>query len=1286
MLKKKILKIVLVLACILALTMPYTTPVLAVSLSHEDTTAELQISIVHEGGEEESDTLTEEQRELYDENQYAYNVGTTRVYKIIEKGDATFSNAFYCLNAVKAFPGITSEGFNSLTYKNVADFTDSTNLNVQALHLSTAYAQEREVWSANYRALNWLANSMYLRKQAPMQKDSYLEKAFANSEYDLEVVKAILTDDDIDVVQQYAIWYFTNNDDERYNVETLPAVRLAGLDFENMTLDTNTKSYRDINEIYAERQAMANHLYQYLITSAKAGIESEDTTFPSIVNLDDKTSESNNSEYIVVGPFKVNSGTAPSTEYEIKLLDQDENEISRNDYKIKIAGEEDFTDKNVNEIFDKEYDIYLPKTNKTITKVKLQLSYSSFENKTTLWETQTEQETDKYQPVILITRENTPHIQKAERVITRSISDLALRKYIIKRNNTQIDQTPTVDVTGLKNGTSTTATYKHSKEPVKVSTGDTVVYEIRVYNEGDIDAKGVVVIDALPKGLELAEDSHINETYGWEKISSGENVDVYKSEYLNNTPIRGFDKENGTQLDSQYVQIEVKVSDNAVASSVLTNVAEIYDDFNSGDIVDSEPRNNDYTQKDYDTSKYTGDTNNKEDLSDKNYHYKGIEDDDDFAKVIVEGKVFDLSLQKFVTKVNKNAPKTNREPKVDVAPLKRGENDAKYTTIKNPVSVNVGDIVTYTIRVYNEGDLAGYAEEVSDYLPDGLGFLVGHTTNIDNYWSIPGDSKTIKLSKIENATKNLSVDDFNDITSLSDVEVVVGKVKLTSTKLKSSETDTKNLIKAFDKENGTKLDYKDIQVACIVLSTDVTNNNLRNIAEIAKHSDEDRNNDIIDRDSTPNTVDPDNYPGSNKDKDIDDNDYEVLTPEEEKEFDLSLQKFITGVNNSKVEGREPTISKNADGEIKFTSNVTPLAVANNDLITYTIRVYNEGDLAGYAKEVADNLPKGLEFVKDNETNKKYDWKLYDKNGNETSDLSQAVTVKTDYLSKAKSEARNDNCLISAYDKETERLDYKDIQIVFKVVESSIESSDRKIKNIAEIADDEDEYGNPIDDIDSTPNNNKDGEDDIDDEEVYVKYFDLALQKDLVKIIVVENGKTREIAVSSTDGLQKVEVHRKRINSTTVKFVYNITVKNEGQIAGYATEIKDYIPEGLEFVPADNSQWTQSSDRIITTNALANTLLQPGETASVQVTLKWINGDNNFGLKTNVAEISADKNDSNSPDIDSTPNNNVPGEDDIDDAPVMLEISTGTAPTYLALTTTVLAILATGIILIKKYVL
>ena len=90
MLKKRFIKIALVLACILTLLMPYTT-VLAASLTHEDKTAELQISIIHEGGEEASGTLTDEQKEFYDESQYAYNVGETRVYKIIEKGKITYN-------------------------------------------------------------------------------------------------------------------------------------------------------------------------------------------------------------------------------------------------------------------------------------------------------------------------------------------------------------------------------------------------------------------------------------------------------------------------------------------------------------------------------------------------------------------------------------------------------------------------------------------------------------------------------------------------------------------------------------------------------------------------------------------------------------------------------------------------------------------------------------------------------------------------------------------------------------------------------------------------------------------------------------------------------------------------------------------------------------------------------------------------------------------------------------------------------------------------------------------
>ena len=1281
MLKKRLSKIAFVLVCVLTLLMPYATPVLAAALKSTDTTAELQVFLMHEGGDESSGTLTDAQRAIYDTTPYEYVVGKTRIFKIVTKGDTDYENTFYCLNAKKTFPGVTSQGFNSLTYTNVADLKDSTDTNVKSLHLSTSYTEDSEKWTNNYKALIWLVDNVFT-KNAANQKDAFLAKAFANSEFDVERVKALLTDDDIDVVQQYAMWYFTNNDSDEFKGEKLLSIELTKHEIVDGEQVTTKGEYTDLFGA-DDRQVMAEHLYSYLITEAKKGAETVKVTYPEFADVRPQASVKD--DYYVVGPFNVKSGNVLPADYKLVVEDQNENEIAREEYQILIEGEEEFTNKNVKEIFDQNYYIYLPKTNKTITKIGLALDYTKYETQATLWKNNSTDDdgVEVYQPVVLITKESTPFNQEVGAEINRDEADLALRKYIVKVNDKELNRQPVVDVTGLKEGTSKTATYKHAKAPVKVTNGDRVVYEIRVYNEADIPATGTVVVDALPTGLEFVADSAINRQYGWQQASTvGENNVVYSTDYLKDITIEAFDKENDDTLHSAFVQIECKVSNTARASAVLTNIAEIKAD--DVDDRDSTPGNNDYINKDHDSSNYTGDNSNKSDLTDSDYHYKGREDDDDFEKVEVEGKAFDLSLQKFISKVNGKQPEVSREPSVDVTPLKEGKTDAKYTTYKTPLVVEKGDVIIYTIRVYNEGEMAGYAESVADYLPEGLGFLVNHEVNVDNYWAIPEDSKpAIKLKDIPHGKDNLEITDFNGVSKLDDVDVIAGKVKLTSTKLKSSATDTKNLINAFDKENSSYLKYKDIQVACIVLADEVAGDNCKNIAEIIDDSDINRE-EVDDRDSTPDTVNPDNYPGN--DKEQDDNDYENLATDK-KEFDLSLQKFITAVNSNKVTNREPKLTKTAEGKITFAEVTEPVSVQNNDLVTYTIRVYNEGTEAGYAEEIMDDLPAGLEFVKDNETNKKFGWKLYDKNGKETTDPKQAVSVRTDYLSKEKSEARNEDCLLKPFDKTqgADKVDYRDVQIVFKIVEGDVKSSDRVIVNTAEITDDADENGDPVDDVDSTPDNKKDREDDQDDEKVDVKYFDLSLKKDLVKIIVTENGTTREIVIN-TDQLQKVEIHRKRINTTVVKFVYNITVKNEGEIAGYATEIKDYIPEGLEFILEENTQWTKGSDNTITTNALAEKLLKPGETASVQVTLKWINNEENFGVKTNVAEISKDKNDSNTPDIDSTPDNKVKEEDDIDDAPVMLVVSTGTAPTYIGLTTTVIAILATGITLIKKYVL
>ena len=71
---------------------------------------------------------------------------------------------------------------------------------------------------------------------------------------------------------------------------------------------------------------------------------------------------------------------------------------------------------------------------------------------------------------------------------------------------------------------------------------------------------------------------------------------------------------------------------------------------------------------------------------------------------------------------------------------------------------------------------------------------------------------------------------------------------------------------------------------------------------------------------------------------------------------------------------------------------------------------------------------------------------------------------------------------------------------------------------------------------------------------------------------------------------------------------------------------------------------------------------------------------------NWAEISKDYNDFNTPDIDSVTDNRVESEDDIDNAPVLVSLKTGEVQIYVIITLSVLGILGTGFMLIKKFVL
>ena len=119
---------------------------------------------------------------------------------------------------------------------------------------------------------------------------------------------------------------------------------------------------------------------------------------------------------------------------------------------------------------------------------------------------------------------------------------------------------------------------------------------------------------------------------------------------------------------------------------------------------------------------------------------KGQEDDDDFEKLKVV--YFDLALRKFITGKN-DTVLTGREPQVDVTNLADGTSTtATYNHPKNPIDMQRGDIVIYTIRVYNEGSMDGYANEITDYLPEELEFLPDHEINQEYEWQVSSDGRT----------------------------------------------------------------------------------------------------------------------------------------------------------------------------------------------------------------------------------------------------------------------------------------------------------------------------------------------------------------------------------------------------------------------------------------------------------------------------------------------------------------------------------------------------------------
>ena len=1251
-------KIGVIISIILITILMFATSIYAVS----DTNG-IYLGLREGTTERETGKYTFNTKDIFKIVQYSNNIGSTQI-----------DNTIYC---IKAGPGFGSESYQN----SIVNYTQYFNMkNPDAIE--QPYRNQLPTDMETYNKLIWVLDHLYIPAKegasseeitlANESKENLLNNAGVSEDSFLRdyATYGQEIEDILECIQQVAIWYFTNPDGDYHNNST-----------DALEIEVDGQSLSDkysLDLVDNEIDQIYSYLVQGAINAVEGGFTYEDSnigTSPINFIKDGATLTLDNSNYIL-GPYRIEE--VSNTEYTLSaelysnsgtisnatVLDQNRQPISEG----SSLAEKIQTTVGTN------FYISVP-VSSNISNATLSINAEYYNTTQTMW-TVGSSSLATNQPVVIISRQKQNYRDAVTINITQPEFDLALRKFItsVKGQNVEISREPVItqeDLRGLATGSAdfdngTTVTKTHTKTPLVVEKDNRIIYTIRVYNEGDIDGYADTIVDYLPEGLELVDpsESTINTKYGWQVVTpdNGSTQTMVSTSYLQNTLISAFDKDpdNGVySIDYEDVQIECRVTRDPTEQDIsLKNVAEIEE---AHDITGGE------LDRDSVPSDLTSDQVNSY-LPGTSEDGKGYEDDDDYEELVMLGKYFDLSLRKFITAVN-DREITNRVPEVDVSPLLSGETTANYNHTKNPVSVEVGDIVTYTIRVYNEGQVDGYVDEIVDHLPPYLEFIVNDDLNALNGWIIDPSDETQRTLR---------------------------------TNILSKENDIENIIPAFN-SNSNELSYKEVQIRCQVVNTAPTLTNITNIAEITKYSND---SNLIDRDNARDVVLPsdEDLPGY-KDEEInsgieyipgqeDDDDFEKVILQK---FDLALRKFITGVNEEEITNREPevdtskygTTDENGNLITSFTYNHTkdPVRVCQNDIVIYTIRVYNEGTMSGYAEEIRDDIPEGLEYLPENEINQEYRWTMYDAEGKETQEISEAVDIRTDYLSKANETTDGEN-LLQAYNSETmEGPDYKDVRVAFKVTEPN--TSDRIIINHAQISEDKDEEGEDVTDIDSTPDEWNEGEDDQDIEKIYVQYFDLALRKWVSQVILIEDGvekvkDTGHYAEQDPEPVVRVDLNQNRIDNTIIKFKYQIRITNEGEIAGYATEISDYIPEGLEFNQADNPLWKEVDGKIVT-DQLKDTILQPGESATVEVILTWINDEENMGVMINTAEISEDYNESGTPDIDSTPNNKVEGEDDIDDAPVALTMVTGSAPLYIGLTAGTLAIIAGGVFLIKKYV-
>lgn len=182
--------------------------------------------------------------------------------------------------------------------------------------------------------------------------------------------------------------------------------------------------------------------------------------------------------------------------------------------------------------------------------------------------------------------------------------------------------------------------------------------------------------------------------------------------------------------------------------------------------------------------------------------------------------------------------------------------------------------------------------------------------------------------------------------------------------------------------------------------------------------------------------------------------------------------------------------------------------------------------------------------------------------------------------------------------------------------------------------------------------------------VYADTFDLSLEKTITKITVQNKAGTNSVNFEN-ETLAQMPIAAKYLSSSTTYIEYNFKISNQGEIAGYAKKIVDYIPKGMTFSSTLNKDWYTGTDGNLYTTVLSDVELKPGESREIKLVLMKQMTEENTGLVNNLAEIAEDYNIYGVSDKNSTPLNKAQGENDLGSADAIITVKTGEVFIYVS---------------------